>query len=101
MLAAAQQENGGWGHDDAARPGMGLPPILAHPEPSGAFTRICTANSMAVTCDTRELPGLPAAAAADWTKGGKVYVTAIHALILLLDRTPRARCPRCPTWRGR
>jgi hypothetical protein len=27
VLEAAQQPDGGWGHDDAARPGMGIPPI--------------------------------------------------------------------------
>jgi len=34
VLEAAQQESGGWGHDDAARPGMGLPPIQI-PRPPG------------------------------------------------------------------
>ncbi|MHC4930922.1 MAG: hypothetical protein ACYTGV_01855 [Planctomycetota bacterium] len=34
VLEASQQENGGWGHDDAARPGMGLPPIPI-PKPGG------------------------------------------------------------------
>ncbi len=34
VLAAAQQENGGWGHDDAQREGMGLPPIRI-PKPGG------------------------------------------------------------------
>ena len=77
-----------------------LPRILAHQEPSGAFTCVCQAEGMAVTCDTRELPGLPAAAAADWTKGGKVYVTAIHALILLLDRTPARALPEMPDLAG-
>jgi hypothetical protein len=33
-LEAAQQENGGWGHDDASREGMGLPPIRI-PKPGG------------------------------------------------------------------
>jgi len=77
-----------------------LPRILAHQEPSGAFTCVCQAKGMAVTCDTRELPGLPAVAAADWIKGGKVYVTAIHALILLLDRTPARALPEMPDRAG-
>lgn len=77
-----------------------LPRILAHQEPSGAFTCVCRAETLAVTCDTRELPGLPAAAAADWTRGGKVYVTAIHALILLLDRTPPRTLPEMPDLAG-
>ena len=34
LLAACQQENGGWGHDDAEREGMGLPPIQI-PKPGG------------------------------------------------------------------
>ncbi len=34
VLEASQQEDGGWGHDDASRPGMGLPPIQI-PKPGG------------------------------------------------------------------
>src|SRR5262245_24783972 len=34
ILEACQQPDGGWGHDDAARPGMGLPPIKI-PKPGG------------------------------------------------------------------
>jgi hypothetical protein len=34
VLEASQQSNGGWGHDDASRPGMGLPAIRI-PKPWG------------------------------------------------------------------
>ena len=34
MLAAAQQPNGGWGHDDARIPGFGIPEI-PFPKPGG------------------------------------------------------------------
>ena len=34
ILEKSQQEDGGWGHDDASRPGMGLPPIRI-PKPGG------------------------------------------------------------------
>jgi hypothetical protein len=77
-----------------------LPRILAHQEPSGAFACVCQAKTLAVTCDTREIPGLPAQVAADWLRGGKVYVTAIHTLILLLDRTAARGLPEMPDLAG-
>ena len=51
-----------------------------------------------MTNDTQPLPGMPAGGR--WTEQGKVYVTAIHALVLLLDRTQSKTLPKMPGLRG-
>ncbi len=69
--------------------------ILDHQEPSGAFTCICR-NGPGVTCDTRPLPGVAGAMMGDYVEQQKVYVTALHVLILALDRVPPRAVPAMP-----
>jgi hypothetical protein len=69
--------------------GIFLPRILAHQENDGSFACVCLHESGAVTCDTRPIPGVPGMEM--YVREQRVYVTAIHALILALDRSrPRA-----------
>ncbi|MFQ5503915.1 MAG: hypothetical protein ACE5F1_03850 [Planctomycetota bacterium] len=75
-----------------------LPRILAEQEENGAFTCVCKHASPGVTCDTRPIPGMPGAAS--YAEQQKVYVTAIHTLILLLDRAEARALPEMPSPRG-
>jgi hypothetical protein len=82
VLEAAQQPDGGWGHDDATRPGMGLPPIriprpggddLVYP-PSLYAAGNCALSGLGVARAKLGLKGSPAitkafAHFADWQNG--------------------------------
>jgi hypothetical protein len=70
-----------------------FPRILAAQEDDGAFACVCKHASPAVTCDTRELPGLNLPG---YVEEQKTYVTAIHTLVLLLDRARLEAIPRMP-----
>ena len=73
--------------------------IVAAQEESGAFLCVCS-DAFGVTNDIRPLPGIPPPRTGSWVEQGKTYVTAIHALILLLDRTPPRGLPDMPGPRG-
>ncbi|MDJ0974891.1 MAG: hypothetical protein QNJ98_10565 [Planctomycetota bacterium] len=66
--------------------------ILAKQNEDGSCDCVCN-ESPGVTNDTKAIPGMPAGAGGGWVQGGRVYVTAIHALILALDRTPPKAIP--------
>ncbi len=68
-----------------------LPRILAHQEQNGGFTCIAEAKQPGVTSDTEPLGDLPGMD--DWIEQQKVYVTSIHVLILLLDRSRPGAIP--------
>jgi hypothetical protein len=76
-----------------------FPRILAGQEKDGAFLCVCS-DRPGVTNDTRAIPGLPAGIGDSWADEGKVYVTAIHTLILLLDRAESRILPEAPAPRG-
>jgi hypothetical protein len=69
-----------------------VPRILSHQEKNGAFACVCQHKSGAVTCDTRPIPGVPGMEM--YVREQRVYVTAIHALILALDRSRPRALPR-------
>ena len=46
-----------------------------------------------MTCDTKALPGM---SIPGYVAEGRTYVTAIHALILLLDRASLKAVPKMP-----
>jgi len=75
-----------------------FPRILEAQETSGAFTCIADPKLPGVTVDAREFPGITAGSR--WTAGGKTYVTAIHTLILLLDRANSRIAPNAPAPQG-
>jgi len=66
--------------------------------PTGACSCICKHEDGAVTCDTAPIPGMPGAD--EYAAGNKTYVTAIHALILALDRTQPRVLPAVPGPKG-
>ncbi len=66
-----------------------FPKILEKQHENGGCDCVCN-DSPGVTNDTRELPGMKMPG---WVDGGRVYVTAIHALILALDRAPSEGVP--------
>jgi len=75
--------------------------ILEKQEKDGAFLCIAEAKTFGVTVDTKELPGMadmPCAGA--WTSQAKTYVTAIHTLLLMLDRTDSEIAPEAPAPKG-
>jgi len=74
--------------------------ILAKQEDTGAFLCIAEAKIPGVTVDTRPLPGVAGRAMGDWAAQNKTYVTAIHTLILLLDRTDSRIAPNAPAPKG-
>jgi len=75
-----------------------FPRILAVQGEDGGFDCACRHEAFGVTCDTEppgglgDLPG--------YREGQRVYVTAIHCLILLLDRTPAKAVPPAPGPKG-
>jgi len=75
-----------------------FPRILAHQDESGAFTCVAKAENAGVTSDTAPLPGL--SGMSEWTSHQKVYVTSIHVLILLLDRSKVGAIPPMPAPAG-
>jgi hypothetical protein len=75
-----------------------FPRILERQEKNGACSCACKGELAAVTCDTRPIPGMPGAD--EYARGNKTYVTAIHALILALDRTAPRVLPPAPGPRG-
>lgn len=89
-LAARARGEAAWAHFRR----LYFPRILAHQEESGLFTCIAEAKEFGVTNDTEPLGGM--AGMGDWTEHQKVYVTAIHALILLLDRASTQAIPAMP-----
>ncbi|MHC4952839.1 MAG: hypothetical protein ACYTGZ_03045 [Planctomycetota bacterium] len=72
--------------------------IIDHMDERGSCKCVCEHKSAGVTCDTREIPGMPMAG--QWVEGNKTYVTAIHLLILMLDRTETRAIPKMPGPRG-
>lgn len=78
--------------------GIFLPRILGHQQKNGGFTCVCKHATGAVTCDTRAIPGMPMAGL--YVEANKTYVTAIHALILVLDRTESRITPEVPAPKG-
>ena len=71
--------------------------IVAAQQADGSFDCICLAEGPGVTCDTKEMPGMSNMPGMDsWTEQARVYVTAIHALILLLDRSELESVPEMP-----
>jgi hypothetical protein len=75
-----------------------FPRILAAQEANGACLCVCRHEAGGVTCDTTPIPGMPMGDA--YAAGNKTYVTAIHALILALDRTEPRVLPPVPGLRG-
>jgi hypothetical protein len=71
-----------------------FPRILASQEESGGFTCVAEAKLPGVTSDTAPLPGL--SGMGEWTEHQKVYVTSVHVLVLLLDRSRPAALPPMP-----
>lgn len=74
-----------------------FPRLLAAQKKDGSFDCVARAKSPAVTSDTRPLPGMSLPA---WTAQGRVYVTAIHALLLVLDRSAAENTVPVPHDRG-
>lgn len=75
-----------------------FPRIVAAQDEDGAFDCICRGEAFGVTCDTKPpgaLGGMPG-----YLDGKKVYVTAIHCLVLLLDRTEPESVPAMPGPKG-
>lgn len=75
-----------------------FPRILAIQVESGLFTCIAEAKEFGVTNDTEPVGGM--SDMSDWTAHQKVYVTSIHALILLLDRAKPQAIPPMPPLAG-
>ncbi len=70
--------------------------ILEQQSDDGSYDCACRESSPAVTCDSKpfgdgNLPGMDS-----WVPEARVYVTAIHTLILLLDRSELASVPAMP-----
>lgn len=66
--------------------------IVAAQGADGGFDCACRHTSFGTTCDTKS--EIPEMAAGTWAIGAKAYVTAVHVLILTLDReAPRAVPP--------
>ena len=75
-----------------------FPRILAKQGDDGAFDCVCLHEAFGVTCDSEPpggLGGMPG-----YQQGTKVYVTAIHCLVLLLDRAPSKCAPPVPKAKG-
>lgn len=89
-LAAKARGDAAWAHFRR----LYFPKILASQEESGLFECIAVAQEPGVTHDTEPIPGL--SGMSDWTGHQKVYVTSIHALILLLDRAQLQAVPPMP-----
>jgi hypothetical protein len=71
--------------------------ILGKQQEDGSFDCACEEVTFGVTCDTKPLPGMGKMPGMDgWTEQARVYVTAIHALILLLDRCELESVPEMP-----
>ena len=64
---------------------------------SGAFECICKKLAFASTNDSKPFGGKLKGSSAFFAKGSEAYVTSIHTLILLLDRTWPERLPKPPT----
>jgi hypothetical protein len=75
-----------------------FPRILKEQAANGACSCVCKHEAAAVTCDTAPIPGMPGAA--EYAAGNKIYVTAIHALVLALDRTAPRVLPTMPAPKG-
>jgi hypothetical protein len=86
-LAARARGDASW----AAFRRLYFPRILAHQQEDGSFTCIAEAKTPGVTVDTEPLGDLPGMG--DWVAQQKVYVTGIHVLVLLLDRSRLAAIP--------
>ena len=71
-----------------------FPTILERQEKSGAFLCAARSNAFGVTNDTEPLPG--GISPPGFVDQGKTYVTAIHCLILALDRAPAKSLPEVP-----
>lgn len=72
-----------------------FPLILAKQDNEGALACVCRGTPGA-TCDSRELPGMarvPGGLRGTYGEAKRVYVTALHALILVLDRAPPKAVP--------
>ena len=65
--------------------------ILDHQHEDGSYDCVARGDSAGVTNDTEPLPGL--GGMGDWTASQRVYVTAIHTLILVLDRSEPEALP--------
>ncbi len=76
-----------------------FPKILAKQNKDGSCDCVCNEQTPGVTNDTKPLSGMPMPAGAGdrWVTGGRVYVTAIHALILALDRAAPEAIPPLET----
>jgi hypothetical protein len=75
-----------------------FPRILASQDEDGAFDCVCKGEAPGVTCDTNPPGGI--GNMPGYQDGKKVYVTAIHCLILLLDRTQAKVVPDMPGPQG-
>ncbi len=63
--------------------------ILEHQQEDGGCNCVCN-KSPGVTNDTESIKGMNMPG---WVEGGRIYVTAIHAFILALDRNPVKSIP--------
>ena len=63
--------------------------ILEHQQEDGGCNCVCN-KAPGVTNDTKSIKGIKMPA---WVESGRIYVTAIHALILALDRAPVKSVP--------
>jgi len=70
-----------------------FPKILAKQAENGGCDCVCN-DAPGVTNDTKELPGMKMPG---WVDGGRVYITAIHALVLALDRAQPKGVPPLET----
>ncbi len=71
-----------------------FPRVLAAQKDDGSFDCACAHASGATTCDTEPIGDLPGMD--DWVRQARVYVTAIHALVLVLDRADLQAVPKMP-----
>lgn len=71
-------------------------PLLGVQAKTGAFSCYCRGKAFGVTNDTEPLPGVPVMPGFDYVRDQKVYVTAIYALILALDRNRPKATPTMP-----
>lgn len=69
-----------------------FPKILAKQNADGSCDCVCS-DAFGVTNDTKPIGGM---SMPGWIAGGRVYITAIHALIFALDRAAPKAIPAAP-----
>ncbi len=70
--------------------------IIEQQQKDGSFDCACRKATFGVTCDTESIGGGTLPGMGSWDKAARVYVTAIHTLILLLDRSDLESVPEMP-----